>query len=100
MLTYCNGKNGYCNEPVCTEECGFHNNTGGRLVKTNFEAFQSLAKMTEEQLADKLSKNCLKTVCETVCNGDCSALPTLTKSAGQVCKEKILDWFQQPSEEV
>ncbi|MBR2890349.1 MAG: hypothetical protein IKC09_08760 [Oscillospiraceae bacterium] len=100
MLTYCNGKKGYCDEPVCTEECGFHNNTGGRLVKTNIEAFRALAKMPEEQLVDALIKDHMNVVCELVCRGHCDAVPTLEKSAAQVCREKILAWFQQPSEEV
>ena len=55
--------------------------------------------MSDEELASEMSQRSISTVCDIVCQGDCKAIATLNKTCGDVCKEIIMKWIQQPAEE-
>ena len=55
--------------------------------------------MSDEELASEMSQRSISTVCDIVCQGDCKAIATLNKTCGDVCKEIIMKWLQQPAEE-
>ena len=55
--------------------------------------------MSDEELASEMNQRSISTVCDIVCQGDCKAIATLNKTCGDVCKEIIMKWLQQPAEE-
>lgn len=55
--------------------------------------------MSDEELASEMSQPSISTVCDIVCQGDCKAIATLNKTCGDVCKEIIMKWLQQPAED-
>ena len=55
--------------------------------------------MSDEELASEINQRSISTVCDIVCQGDCKAIATLNKTCGDVCKEIIMKWLQQPAEE-
>lgn len=67
-----------------------------RRVRTNADHIRA---MSDEELASEMSQRSISTVCDIVCQGDCKAIATLNKTCGDVCKEIIIKWLQQPAEE-
>ena len=55
--------------------------------------------MSDEELASEMSQRSISTICDIACQGDCKAIATLNKTCGEVCKEIIMKWLQQPAEE-
>ena len=55
--------------------------------------------MSDEELASEMNQRSISTICDIVCQGDCKAIATLNKTCGEVCKEIIKNWLQQPAEE-
>ena len=55
--------------------------------------------MSDEELASEMNQRSISTICDIVCQGDCKAIATLNKTCGEVCKEIIMKWLQQPAEE-
>lgn len=55
--------------------------------------------MSNEKLASEMKHRSISTICDIVCQGDCKAIATLNKTCGEVCKEIIMKWLQQPAEE-
>ena len=55
--------------------------------------------MSDEELASEMNQRSISTICDIVCQGDCKAIATLNKTNGEVCKEIIMKWLQQPAEE-
>lgn len=55
--------------------------------------------MSDEELASEMNQRSISTICDIVCQGDCKAIATLNKTSGEVCKEIIMKWLQQPAEE-
>ena len=55
--------------------------------------------MSDEELANEMNYRSISTICDIVCQGDCKAIATLNKTSGEVCKEIIMKWLQQPAEE-
>lgn len=55
--------------------------------------------MSDEELASEMNQRSISTLCDIVCQGDCKAIATLNKTCGEVCKEIIMKWLQQPAEE-
>lgn len=55
--------------------------------------------MSDEELASEMNQRSIYTICDIVCQGDCKAIATLNKTSGEVCKEIIMKWLQQPAEE-
>ena len=60
---------------------------------------QKIRAMSDEELAGRMEAICISSICGIVCGGECNALPSLTKSASERCKEIILEWLQQPYKE-
>ena len=54
--------------------------------------------MSDEELAAKISHQCISSLCDIVCGGECKAFATLNKTSQQRCVEIVLDWLQQPAE--
>ena len=55
--------------------------------------------MSDEELASEMNQRSISTICDIVCQGDCKAIATLNKTCGEVCKEIIKNWLQQPAKE-
>ena len=55
--------------------------------------------MSDEDLAELISRSSIHDLCDIVCGGDCNAVATFNKTSEQRCTEIILDWLQQPAEE-
>lgn len=55
--------------------------------------------MSDEELASEMNQRSIYTICDIVCQGDCKAIATLNKTSGEVCKEIIMKWLQQPAED-
>lgn len=53
--------------------------------------------MSDEELAAKISRRCIRTLCDIVCGEDCKAFETLNKTSQQRYVEIVLDWLKQPS---
>lgn len=64
--------------------------------QTNADRIRS---MNDEELASEMTQRSISTICDIVCQGDCEAIATLNKTSGEVCKEIIMKWLQQPAEE-
>ena len=58
-----------------------------------------IRRMSDKELASEMNQRSISTVCDIVCQGDCKAIATLNKTSGEVCKEIIMKWLQQPAEE-
>ena len=54
--------------------------------------------MSDEELAEKISCRCIRTLCDIVCVEDCKAFETLNKTSHQRCVEIVLDWLKRPAE--
>ena len=54
--------------------------------------------MSDEELASKISHQCISSLCDIVCGGDCKAFATLNKTSHQRCVEIVLDWLKRPAE--
>ena len=65
--------------------------------KTNADHIRS---MTDEELADCISENCINDFCFIVCGGDCKAMATFNRTSEQVCRDIVTDWLKQPYKEV
>lgn len=68
-----------------------------KYVMTRADRIRS---MGDEELAVKISHQTISSVCDIVCGRDCKAFATLNKTSRQRCVEIVLDWLQQPEEEV
>ena len=55
--------------------------------------------MSDEELASEMNQRSISTICDIVCQGDCKAIATLNKTSGEVCREIIMKWLQQPAVE-
>lgn len=64
-----------------------------KVVKTNADHIRS---MTDGELADYISENCISDFCFIVCGGDCKAMATFNKTSGQVCRGIVSNWLKQP----
>lgn len=64
-------------------------------VRTNADRIRS---MGDEELAAKISHQCISPLCDIVCGGGCEAVATLNKTSQQRCVEIVLDWLKQPAE--
>ena len=60
---------------------------------------QKIRAMSGEELASAMNKRVISTICDIVCHGKCNAIATRYKTSGEVCKEIIFGWLQQPAEE-
>ena len=54
--------------------------------------------MSDEDLAELISRSSIHDLCDIVCGGDCNAIATFNKTSEQRCTEIVLDWLQQPCE--
>lgn len=89
-MAICNNKKcslGECDQP---ETCAAY-----VPVITNADRIRA---MSDEELAEKISCRCIRTLCDIVCVEDCKAFETLNKTSQQRCVEIVLDWLKQPSE--
>ena len=77
---------------LCVDTCPY----ATTVPYTNAERIRA---MSDEELASEMSQRSISTVCDIVCQGDCKAIATLNKTCGDVCKEIIMKWLQQPAEE-
>ena len=66
------------------------------VVVTNADRIRT---MSDEELASEMNQRSISTVCDIVCQGECKATATLNKTCGEVCKEIIMKWLQQPAED-
>ena len=57
---------------------------------------QRIRSMSDEELADYISENCISDFCYIVCGGNCKAMATFNKTSHQVCREIVADWLKQP----
>lgn len=57
--------------------------------------------MSDEEMAEWVSagENCIMTVCDHICGGECNAFATSQKSGKAACKEIVMKWLQQPAKE-
>lgn len=55
--------------------------------------------MSDEELAECISKRAVDRLCEIVCGCECKAFATLDKTSDQVCKEIVLKWLKRPAKE-
>lgn len=60
---------------------------------------QKIRAMSDEELASEMNQRSISTICDIVCQGECKAIATLNKTSGEVCKEIIMEWLRQPTEE-
>lgn len=65
----------------------------GVKITSNADHIRS---MTDEELADYISENCISDFCYIVCGGNCKAMATINKTSGQVCRYIVADWLKQP----
>ena len=90
IMAICNNKKcslGECDQP---ETC-----TAYVPVITNADLIRS---MSDEELAEKISHQCISYLCDIVCVGDCNAFATLNKTSHQRCVEIVLHWLKRPAE--
>ena len=64
-------------------------------VITNADRIRS---MSDEELASKISNQCISSLCDIVCGGDCKSFATLNKTSHKRCVEIVLEWLHQPTE--
>ena len=55
--------------------------------------------MSDEEIAEYVCRNSINTLCDIICGGECNAISTLKRSGDWACKEIVMKWLQQPSEE-
>ena len=57
--------------------------------------------MSDEEMAEWITagENCIRTLCDIICGGECNAIATFKKSGAEACKEIVMKWLQQPAEE-
>ena len=57
--------------------------------------------MTDEEFAEWITagENCVMTICDHICGGECNAIASFKKSSVVACKEIVMKWLQQPSGE-
>ena len=55
--------------------------------------------MSDEDLAEAISRSSDPGLCDIICGGDCKAFASFNKTSQQRCVEIVLDWLQQPAEE-
>ena len=55
--------------------------------------------MSDEELAEEISRSSILDLCDIVCGGGCKAVATFNKTPEQRCAEIVLNWLQQPAEE-
>ena len=65
-------------------------------AKTNADRIRV---MSDEEIAEYVCRNSINTLCDIICGGDCNAIATLKRSGDWACKEIVMKWLQQPSEE-
>ena len=58
--------------------------------------------MSDEEMLQWITagENCVMTICDHICGGECNAIATFKKSAVVACKEIVTKWLRQPAEEV
>ena len=88
-------------DPVCNHTWNGWETCGNWIQKpekplTNADRIRA---MSDEELASEMNQRSISTLCDIVCQGDCKAIATLNKTCGEVCKEIIMKWLQQPAEE-
>ena len=54
--------------------------------------------MSDEDLAEAISRSSDPGLCDIICGGDCKAFASFNKTSQQRCVEIVLDWLQQPCE--
>lgn len=64
--------------------------------QTNADHIRS---MTDEELADYMSDHSIEDFCYIICGGECKAIATFNKTAGQRCREIVSDWLKHPYKE-
>ena len=89
-MAICNNKKCSIGECEQSEGCSVY-----IPVITNADRIRA---MSDEELAAKISRLCIRTLCDIVCGEDCKAFETLNKTSQQRCMEIVLDWLQQPKE--
>ena len=76
--------------------CDYFNQQVIHAPLTNADRIRA---MSDEELASEMKQRSISTICDIVCQGDCKAIATLNKTCGEVCKEIIKNWLQQPAKE-
>ena len=91
----CIGKT-LCGEPEDTA-IGCDSRVVGKKM-TNADRIRS---MSDEEMAEWITagENCIRTLCDIICGGECNAIATFKKSGAEACKEIVMKWLQQPAEE-
>ena len=96
----CDGKGFIANfseYSMWSEQCPNCGGTG--IVKVPMTNADRIRAMNDEKLASEMTQRSISTTCDIVCQGGCEAIATLNKTSGEVCKEIIMKWLQQPAEE-
>lgn len=82
-------KDGYCmRDPEQPDACVF-----GPCDDETPSNADRIRSMSDEELADAMSKEIMFTVCDAVCEGKCR------ETTEDGCKRKILEWLQRPAKE-
>ena len=57
--------------------------------------------MSDEEMTEWITagENCIRTLCDIICGGECNAIATFKKSGAEACKEIVMKWLQQPAGE-
>ena len=84
-----------CRRWVCEIDPSDCNEWPDPVPVTNADRIRA---MSDEELAAKISHQCISSLCDIVCGGDCKAVATLNKTSQQRCVEIVLDWLKQPTE--
>ena len=56
-----------------------------------------IRQMSDEELADEISRISILDLCDIVCGGYCKSVATLNKTSQQRCAENVLKWLQLDS---
>lgn len=72
------------------------NKTRNAAPTTNADRIRA---MSDEELANEMCNVPIRSICDIVCYGQCNAFATADKSSGDMCKEIVLAWLQQPYKE-
>lgn len=64
---------------------------------TNADRIRSMA-MSDEELAEEISRSSNLDLCDIVCSRVCKAVATFRKTSQQRCAEIVLDWLKKPAE--
>lgn len=89
------GQNGAC-EKLFRPNCPDSSECYEFELYTNADRIRA---MSDEELASEMNQRSISTICDIVCQGDCKAIATLNKTSGEVCREIIMKWLQQPAVE-